>query len=67
MTDADGILIDALGFQQNGDTFTVTGSGDIAPAVPGGAVVGTTIAQTLTGTFAGLIVVVVVATDVHHR
>ncbi len=61
-TDADGILVSALGFQQNGDTLTVTGSGDIAPAVPGGPGVGTTIAQTLTGTFAGLIVVIVIAT-----
>jgi hypothetical protein len=39
----------------------VTGSGDVAPAVPGGAGLGTTIAQTLVGTFAGLLVLVVVA------
>jgi ABC-type transport system involved in multi-copper enzyme maturation permease subunit len=38
---------------------SVTGSGDIAPAVSGLAGLGTTISQTLTGTFAGLIVVVV--------
>jgi ABC-type transport system involved in multi-copper enzyme maturation permease subunit len=39
----------------------VTGSGDIAPAVAGAAGLGTTITQTLVGTFAGLILVVVVA------
>lgn len=50
------------GFQQTAGGFTVTGSGDIAPAVPGAAGLGTTIAQTLVGTFAGLIAVVVVAT-----
>jgi ABC-type transport system involved in multi-copper enzyme maturation permease subunit len=49
------------GFQQTADGFTVTGSGDIAPAVPGAAGLGTTITQTLVGTFAGLIAVVVVA------
>jgi ABC-type transport system involved in multi-copper enzyme maturation permease subunit len=50
------------GFQQTADGLTVTGSGDIAPAVPGAAGLGTTITQTLVGTFAGLIAVVVVAT-----
>jgi ABC-type transport system involved in multi-copper enzyme maturation permease subunit len=50
------------GFQQTADGFTVSGSGDIAPAVPGAAGLGTTITQTLVGTFAGLIAVVVVAT-----
>ena len=50
------------GFQQVGDSFTVTGSGDIAPAVTGATGFGTTIAQALAGTFLGLIVVVVVAT-----
>jgi ABC-type transport system involved in multi-copper enzyme maturation permease subunit len=48
------------GFDQAGGGFTVTGSGDIAPAVAGAAGLGTTITQTLVGTFAGLIVVVVV-------
>jgi ABC-type transport system involved in multi-copper enzyme maturation permease subunit len=48
------------GFEQAGGGFTVTGSGDIAPAVAGAAGLGTTITQTLVGTFAGLIVVVVV-------
>jgi ABC-type transport system involved in multi-copper enzyme maturation permease subunit len=50
------------GFDQAGGGFTVTGSGDIAPAVSGAAGLGTTITQTLVGTFAGLIVVVVVGT-----
>ena len=45
---------------RTGGGFTVTGSGDIAPAVAGAAGLGTTITQTLVGTFAGLIVVVVV-------
>jgi hypothetical protein len=48
------------GHQQTGTGFAVTGSGDIAPAVAGAAGLGTTITQTLVGTFAGLIVVVVV-------
>ncbi len=53
------------GFQQAGGTFTVTGSGDIAPLVtgPGSANGGTgTIEDHLIGTFAGLIAVIVVAT-----
>jgi ABC-type transport system involved in multi-copper enzyme maturation permease subunit len=48
------------GFDHAGGGFTVTGSGDIAPAVAGAAGLGTTITQTLVGTFAGLIVVIVV-------
>jgi hypothetical protein len=48
-------------FQQTSDGYLVTGSGDIAPAVAGAAGLGTTITQTLVGTFAGLILVVVVA------
>jgi ABC-type transport system involved in multi-copper enzyme maturation permease subunit len=50
------------GFHQAGGGFTVSGSGDIAPAVSGAAGLGTTIAQTLLGTFAGLIAAIVVAT-----
>jgi ABC-type transport system involved in multi-copper enzyme maturation permease subunit len=46
------------GVEQSGGTFTVTGSGDIAPDVP----VGQTIARTLIGALAGLIVVIVVGT-----
>ena len=47
----------AMGFTQAGHRFTVSGSGDIAPS---GAEAGSTAAQTLTGTFAGLIAVVVI-------
>jgi ABC-type transport system involved in multi-copper enzyme maturation permease subunit len=50
-------------FRQSGGKFTVTGSGDIAPDVPGSAGSGgVDISQALIGTFAGLIVVVVVGT-----
>jgi ABC-type transport system involved in multi-copper enzyme maturation permease subunit len=48
------------GFSQAAGAFTITGSGDIAPAVSGGGGVGVTVAETLVGTFAGLIVLVVV-------
>jgi hypothetical protein len=47
--------------EQPGPSLRVEGSGDIAPAVSGIAGVGTTVSQTLVGTFAGLIFVVVVA------
>jgi ABC-type transport system involved in multi-copper enzyme maturation permease subunit len=50
------------GYHQAGGTFTVTGSGDIAPDVPGGAGPGQTLDHTLVGALAGLIAVVVVAT-----
>jgi hypothetical protein len=50
------------GFHQAGGQFTITGEGDIAPDVAGGAGSGTTIGQPLLGTFAGLIAVIVVAT-----
>jgi ABC-type transport system involved in multi-copper enzyme maturation permease subunit len=50
------------GYHQAGGTFTVTGSGDIAPDGPGGAGPGQTLDHTLVGAFAGLIAVVVVAT-----
>jgi ABC-type transport system involved in multi-copper enzyme maturation permease subunit len=52
-------------YQQAGGSFTVTGSGDIAPVTAGpGSSVGPsgTIEQHLVGTFAGLIAVVVIAT-----
>jgi ABC-type transport system involved in multi-copper enzyme maturation permease subunit len=53
----------AGGFRRSGNTFTVSGSGDIAPDVPGSAGGGgVDIAQALVGTFVGLIVVVVVGT-----
>jgi ABC-type transport system involved in multi-copper enzyme maturation permease subunit len=48
------------GFGQAAGRFTVTGTGDIAPAVSGATGNGVTIAQTLIGVFAGLIVVAVV-------
>jgi ABC-type transport system involved in multi-copper enzyme maturation permease subunit len=48
------------GSSQAAGTFTITGAGDIAPVVAGGGG-DVTIAQTLVGTFAGLIVLVVVA------
>jgi ABC-type transport system involved in multi-copper enzyme maturation permease subunit len=50
------------GYHQAGGTFTVTGSGDIAPDEPGGAGPGQTLDHTLVGALAGLIAVVVVAT-----
>jgi ABC-type transport system involved in multi-copper enzyme maturation permease subunit len=50
------------GFEQTAGGFTLTGSGDIAPSVAGASGIGTTITQTLVGTFVGLIVVVVVGT-----
>src|SRR5215471_11374161 len=49
-------------YHRAGGTFTVTGSGDIAPDVPGGAGPGQTLDSTLVGAFAGLIAVVVVGT-----
>jgi ABC-type transport system involved in multi-copper enzyme maturation permease subunit len=48
------------GFQQAGGAFTVSGSGDIAPAVSGQDTI-TPISQTLVSTFAGLIAVITVA------
>jgi hypothetical protein len=54
----------AAGFTHAGRTFTLTGSGDIAPVVPGaGSSFPTaTIEQSLAGAFIGLIAIVVVAT-----
>jgi ABC-type transport system involved in multi-copper enzyme maturation permease subunit len=49
------------GMQQTGDQFTVTGSGDIAPNVPGSSGLGVSVTQTLVGTFIGLMVILVVA------
>jgi ABC-type transport system involved in multi-copper enzyme maturation permease subunit len=48
------------GLARDGAVFRVTGTGDIAPSMPGAAGVGTSVTQTLVGTFAGLIVVVVI-------
>ncbi len=49
------------GFQETAGRFTVSGTGDIAPSVSGPGGGGVTVAQTLIGVFAGLIVMVVVA------
>jgi len=50
----------STGFQQTATGFTVTGIGDIAPDLPGtGGGLSTPISRTLDGTFAGLIVVIV--------
>jgi ABC-type transport system involved in multi-copper enzyme maturation permease subunit len=50
-------------YAHTGGTFTVTGSGDIAPVTPGpgGGLPTVTIEQSLVGAFLGLIVIVVVA------
>jgi ABC-type transport system involved in multi-copper enzyme maturation permease subunit len=47
-------------FHQAGSTFTITGSGDIAPAGPGPTGVGEAADDGFNGAFAGLIVVIVV-------
>jgi ABC-type transport system involved in multi-copper enzyme maturation permease subunit len=49
------------GYQQDGGTFTVSGQGDIAPAVAPPAAI-TPIGQTLIGGFAGLIAAIVLGT-----
>lgn len=50
-------------FRQAGDRFTVSGSGDIAPAASGAeSVARTNIEQNLAGAFAGLIVVIILGT-----
>jgi len=50
-------------YARNGGTFTVTGSGDIAPVTPapGGGLPTVTIGQSLAGAFVGLIAIVTVA------
>jgi hypothetical protein len=54
----------ATGFSQAHGIYTLTGSGDIAPVVPGpGSMLPTaTVEQSLSGAFLGLIAIVVVAT-----
>ena len=49
------------GFHQAAGHVTVNGSGDIAPYVAAGGQRGTSVEQTLTGAFVGLIAVIVVA------
>ena len=56
-----GLPASASGFRQEGGRLTVTGTGDIAPVVAGGASGASTVGQFLTGAFAGLIAAVVVA------
>jgi len=46
--------------ERAGDTFTVSGSGDIAPMISGAGGLGVSITQSLAGTFAGLIAAVVI-------
>jgi hypothetical protein len=55
-----GVPGPATGYDETAGQFTVTGSGDIAPAVSGAAGPGVTIAQTLIGTFVALIILAVV-------
>ena len=50
------------GYRQPGRALTVTGSGDIAPDLPGGTGSSGSVAGTLAGTFAGLIALLVVGT-----
>jgi hypothetical protein len=50
------------GFTRAGGGFTVTGAGDIAPAVRQELATGGVVGELLTGTFAALIVIIVVAT-----
>jgi ABC-type transport system involved in multi-copper enzyme maturation permease subunit len=46
-------------YERDGDTFTISGSGDIAPQVTGAAGLGVSVSQTLIGTFVGLVALVV--------
>lgn len=55
-----GLPASASGFRRTGSSFSVTGTGDIAPIVPGGSGA-TTGTQFLTGAFAGLIAAIVIA------
>jgi ABC-type transport system involved in multi-copper enzyme maturation permease subunit len=52
-----------VGFHETGGAFTVSGSGDIAPAADGGGTdLGLGVERTLVGAFVGLILLTVVAT-----
>lgn len=48
------------GYHDTGGTITITGSGDVAPAVSGANGLGVTVAQTMTGGFIALVLAVVV-------
>ncbi|WP_234343703.1 ABC transporter permease subunit [Streptomyces sp. NRRL F-5123] len=50
-----------LGYRQSGGTYTLTGSGDVAPLVHGRDEPGKSVEDCLIGAFAGLVVVTVVA------
>ncbi|MFI0723097.1 ABC transporter permease subunit [Streptomyces sp. NPDC021224] len=50
-----------LGYRQSGGTYTLTGSGDVAPLVHGRDEPGKSVEDSLIGAFAGLVVVTVVA------
>jgi ABC-type transport system involved in multi-copper enzyme maturation permease subunit len=56
----DGLARPADAFDESDGTFTVTGSGDIAPAPAGPG--GSTVERSLVGAFAGLVAVIVVGT-----
>jgi regulation of enolase protein 1 (concanavalin A-like superfamily) len=58
----DPVLARLGDVDESADTFTISGSGDIAPVVGGPAAGLDTLEQPLVGTFAGLLVVVVVST-----
>jgi hypothetical protein len=49
----------AAGYSRAGGQFTISGSGDIAPATSGASGLGVTIAQTLTGAFVALIILAI--------
>jgi hypothetical protein len=59
---SDPVTSSLGGYEQTGGTFTVRGSGDIAPAVDGQIGAHRAVEQSLVGTFAGLIAVIVVGT-----
>jgi ABC-type transport system involved in multi-copper enzyme maturation permease subunit len=60
--DASGAQGLGVGYQEADGGFTVTGSGDVAPDVIGQGSGAKTVENALVGAFAGLIVVIVVAT-----
>lgn len=55
--------IDAAPYQLSGGRLTVNGTGDIAPGVGGQAFGGRSIERDLAGTFAGLVVLIVIGTS----
>ncbi|MFI0900924.1 ABC transporter permease subunit [Streptomyces sp. NPDC020983] len=59
--DAGPLKDPGLGYRQSGGTYTLTGSGDVAPVVRGRDEPGKSVEDSLVGAFAGLVVVTVVA------